>query len=125
MAGGVETAADLESQPAGHEGLGPVDPDVVERRAVLARDLDHVGKAAVGDQRDRRSPPLEQRIGRDRRAVRQQVRALSAGEGGDAGGHRHARVDRRREHLGDSPVGGDDIGERAAGIGRQPHAGRH
>ena len=49
----VEPPGHLEPQRARHERRGPVDERVVERRPVLARDLDHVGEPARRDERDR------------------------------------------------------------------------
>ena len=115
--------ADLEAQRARHERRGPVDERVVQRRADLARDLDHVGEAARRDERDARAAPLEERVGRDRRAVREHV-----GDGRAAEPRRspartaRAGIVRRRRHLGDPPVVGDDVGERPTGV--DPRAAR-
>ena len=124
---GVEPAAAPPSAVAArHERLGPVGPRVVERRPVLAGDLDHVGEALGGDQRDPGAPPLEQGVGGDRGAV---GRATPAGRRRRAGRRprrraRLARVARRRRHLGDRAVGGDEVGERAAGVDPDPHEHR-
>ena len=87
-AGGVEAAVDLQPQVAGDEGLGPVGPLVVERRPVLAGDLDHVGEAPVGDEGDDRPPPFEEGVGGDGRPVGQQLGAALAAMalGGDGPG---------------------------------------
>ena len=55
---GVDSFANLESLPAGHEHRGGVLEQVVEVRAGGAPDLEHVAKAAGGDERDVRALPL-------------------------------------------------------------------
>ena len=57
-AGGVEPPGHLEPQLAGHEGRRAVDARVVERRARLPRDLDHVGEAPRRHQRHPAQAPL-------------------------------------------------------------------
>ena len=116
----VEAPADLEAQVTGNERLGPVDERVVERRARLARDLDHVGEAPRGDERDPATATLEQGVGRDRGAVREQLRAALT-EPGDARSHRVTRVGRRRRGLHDPAVVGHDVGERPSGVHADPH----
>ena len=76
---------------------------VVERRPVLAADLDDVGEALGGHQRDRRAPPLEQRVGGDRGAVGQQSRAPVEAGAADRAADGPRRVVGRRQHLGDRP----------------------
>ena len=60
-----------EAQVARHERLGPPLGEVVERRPVLARELDQVAEALGGDQRGARAAALEQRVGGDGHAVRE------------------------------------------------------
>ncbi len=60
-----------EPQLARDERRGPVRRQVVERRAVLPPDLDHVAEPLGGDERGSRAAPLEQRVRRDRRPVRE------------------------------------------------------
>ena len=57
----------------GTSGRRSVDVLVVERRPRLPRDLDHVGEASGRDERDAADLALEQRVGRHRRAVRQEL----------------------------------------------------
>ena len=66
-----------EAQVARDERLGPALGEVVERRAVLARELDQVAEALGRDERGARAAALEQRVGGDRHPV---------GEGGHVGG---------------------------------------
>ncbi len=116
---GVEAATHLQTVLARHEGRRPVRPRVVERRAVLAGDLDDVGEALGRDQRHGGPPALEQRVGGHRRPVGQ--------FGGrptellDPGGHGVGGVRRRREHLGGTAVGGHQVGEGAPGVGPDAH----
>ena len=86
---------------------------------MLARDLDDVGEPACRDQRDARTAPFEQRVGRDRRAVREHVpdqrrRPLKLAR--SLASTARARVVARRQHLGDPPVVVDGVGERPAGV---------
>ena len=66
---GAEAAPHLEAQVALDERRRPVGERVVERRTVLARDLDDVGEALVRDERDGGARPLEQGVRGDGRAV--------------------------------------------------------
>ncbi len=120
-AGGVEAPLDLQPQPAGDQGLGPVGPDVVERGPVLAGDLDDVGEPGGGDQGDDRPPPLQQGVGGDRRPVGEEVRRQLP----EPLAHGPAGVVRRGQDLGDPPVGHDHVGERPTGIDPAAHRRRH
>ncbi len=117
---GRQPASHLVAPVAGHERLGPIDARVIERRAVLAGDLDHVGEAPIGDQGNRRAPPLEQGVGGHRRAVGQHLRADLARRP-ESHPHRLARVLRSRGHLRHRAVTCHDVGERAARVGPHPH----
>ncbi len=68
----VEAPVHLEPQLARHERCGPVGERVVQRRSSLPGDLDHIGEALRRDERDARTSPFEQRVGRHGGAVREQ-----------------------------------------------------
>ena len=70
----------------GTSGDGTIDERVVQRRAHLPRDLDLVDESPRRDQRNARAAPFEQRVRRDRRAVREHVDTV-------------APVDRRRSPV--------------------------
>jgi hypothetical protein len=68
-------AVDERREPRAHER--------VQLRSVLPADLDDVLEAAVGDERDPRAAPFEQRVGRHRGAVHERealARRHNAGE---------------------------------------------
>ena len=83
----------------GHERRRPVDVGVVERRPGLPRDLDHVGEATRGHQRDASEPAFEQRVGRHGGAVRE---------------HRHRRPATRHVARVDAPRATDQPASTAA-----------
>ena len=118
----VETTGHAEAERARHERRRPVDERVVQRRPHLARDLDLVDEAARRDQRDARAAPFEQRVGGDRRAVREHVDPTAAVDRVDRSLYGASGIVGRGSNLGDAPVVGDDIGERAATVDPDPHA---
>ena len=65
----VDALAHREAQPARHQGRRQVDVDVVLLEAVLVPDLDRVAKALGGDERGFGALALDQRVGRQGRAV--------------------------------------------------------
>ena len=58
-----------ETQFARHEGAGRTLGEVVERGSVLPADLDHVAESLGRHERRACAPPLEERVGRHRRAM--------------------------------------------------------
>ena len=103
----------------GHERHGPVDERVVQRGPVLAGDLDHVLEAGVSSRARPRAPlPLQQRVGGDGRAVRQDVGATGAGTGGAAPPRPGRPVSTAPSR---SPSAVDDVGERPAGVDADAH----
>ena len=73
-------------------------------RADLPSDLDQVAEPLGDHQRDLAAAPLDQRIGGDRRAVRQprdrgKIDAVAGAELAQARDHRLGRIGRRRGHL--------------------------
>src|SRR2546430_1191330 len=106
----------------GNQGRGMIACQVVERGPVLSPEPEQVLEAARRHQDHPRPAPLEQRVGRDRRAVHQEL------HGGrqqlDRPEHRHRRILRRRGYLadGDRAVGrdGDQVGEGAADVDPHP-----
>ena len=99
----------------------------VQLVAVLPADLDQILEAGVGEQRDARALALEQRVGRDGRAVSDQIgsraprvppRVLSSIALSPPITAR-GRIVGRREHLVHAQVAADDrdqVGEGAAGV---------
>ncbi|GIU87056.1 MAG: hypothetical protein KatS3mg009_1571 [Acidimicrobiia bacterium] len=118
---GTDAFRDLEPQLARHQRCGPVRERVVQRRAGLAGDLDHVGEAAGRHQRRARAAPLQQRVRRDGRAVRDELRARPAGERGHGAAQCPGRVVGRRQHLDGAAVVGDRVGEGPPGVDAEPH----
>ena len=108
--------AHADAPRARHERRRPARLERVERGAHLAADLEHVLEAGGGEQRDARAAPLEERVGRDRRAV---VQARGAAQRGEPGAHRGRRVVRRGADLQDTEPPADhghQVGEGAAGV---------
>jgi hypothetical protein len=120
---GVDALVDLDPEPPRHQGRRPPPGEVVHRRARFAPDVQLVTESARGHDRDATALALQQRVGRDRRAVEQRV------EPGRATGRQHVAdqpVDRgpqdlrRRENLVDQDravaVDGDHVGEGPADV---------
>ena len=66
---GSDPLAHPHAPRGGHQRLDAARRERIELRAVLAPDLEQVLEARGGHERDARALPLEQRVGRDRRAV--------------------------------------------------------
>ena len=104
--------APVGGQPAGHlvavatrhHRLGARGQVVVERRAVLPADLDHVAEALGRDQGHGGAAALEQRVGGDGRAVRQQRRSIARDRRVPSRGRRRRRTAARMARLGSSGV---------------------
>ena len=131
----VQPAADLADVTQRHDAVG-LHPEIRIAVALghrLARDLENVPEPFGDDQPETRDLALQQRIGRDRRAVRQHgeivdARAPFAENRVNAAHQSHRRIRRRRRHLGHPHrarlvVHADDIGKRAAGVDADPQAG--
>ena len=119
----VESATHLEPRAARHEGRRSVDVLVVERRPRLARDLDDVREPAGGDEGDAAELALEQRVGRHRRPVRQQLGRVR-GDLRDRGTHGDTGIVGRRRHLDDRAVVADQVGEGPARVHPDAHGAR-
>ena len=91
---------------------------VVQRGAVLSPEPEQVLEAARGHEHHPRPAPLEERVGRDRRAVNQELHG--ARQRLDRPKHPHRRIFRGRRDLadGDRAIGrdGDEVGEGAADV---------
>ncbi len=124
----VEPAADLAHELDRDDALG-LHPEVRVAVALghrLARDLEEVPEACGDDEAERVDLALQQRVGRDRRAVRQagEVRRRAPGLAEDAGdaldepdrGVRRRARDLRDRDPARRAVHRDDVGERAAGV---------
>ena len=68
---GIQPLADFEPTLARHQRIRCVDLETIKMRPGLAADLQQVAKAFCDEQGDGRSLPLNQGVGRNRRAVRQ------------------------------------------------------
>ena len=116
---------------ARHECGGLLDHDVVLVVAALVADVEHVAKALGGHERGERAFSLDDRVGRQCRAVDEQPHRTGIGPGArehvvHAGKHCVVRGVRRRQDFG----GGEgiavlehDVGERAADIHSDAVAG--
>ena len=119
----------------GHAPLGrderrrPRGAQAVEVGARLAAELDDVGEALGGDEHGARAAALEQRVGRDGHAVREDLdvggaRAGALEHGLHRGEHALGLVGGRRRRLGgDQPPAGDEdgVGERPADVDAEEH----
>ena len=118
----VHPLGHLEAQVPRHERIrlgGQV--EAVEMRAVLPRDLEHVAEPARGDEAHGRDAPLDDGIGDQRRAVREERPRAGLGlEHGEP--VQHARGGRRRSgrHLarahGPGGIPGHEVREGAAHV---------
>ncbi len=100
----VDALAHRKAQPARHQRRRQVDVDVVLLEPILVADLDHVAEALGGEQRGPGALALDDGVGRERRAVHDQVhvRRRDAGLGRDrAQGRDHGFLGcaRRGERL--------------------------
>ena len=104
LAVGGDALGRLEAQFARHQRRRVVVLQAEHMRADLPADLDQVAEALGDDERDLAAAPLDQRIRRDGRAVREprdrrQLDAVAGRKLAQAGNHRQGRVGRRRGHL--------------------------
>ena len=88
----------------GTSGRRAVGPLVVQARSVLAADLDHVGQALGGHQRDRGQPALEHGVGGHRRPVGQQADPIAGRQVLEPDGDCLVGRVRRGQHLHHAPV---------------------
>ena len=116
----VESFRDFIPPFSRHERIGPVDGLVVQRRTVLASDLDDVSEPLSSEQRYVRPTTLEQRVGGHCGAMGQHV-WLIVGQRSDAGSNRGAGIVTRRRDLADASVLGHEIGVGTPRIARDPH----
>ena len=130
----VEAAADFAHVAQRHDALR-LHPEIgiaVALRHGLAGDFQDMAETVGDDQAESGDLALQQRIGRDRRAVRQHRQIVDAGaplaEDGMNAAHQSDRgVRRRRRNLGHAHRAGpvvdtDDVGKGAAGIDADPQA---
>ena len=103
LAVGPHALADGEAQVARHERLGPALGEVVERGAVLARELDQVAEALGRHERRAGAAALEQRVGGDRHPVRE-GRDVGGLDGLEAAHHALRLVLGGARHLGGQDV---------------------
>jgi hypothetical protein len=109
--------ADAEAVLDRHERLGMVLAEPVEVRPVLAPQVQEVLEACRRDERRPRALPLQQRVGRDRRPVRESLELITA-DRGRCGQHR-LFLALRGSHLGRPEIAVRDehrVGEGAADI---------
>ena len=132
----IEAAADLAHIAQRHQALG-LHPEIRIAVALghrLAGDLENVAEAFGDDEAETGDLVLQQRIGRDRRAVREHGEIVDAGaalaeNGLDAAHERHRRVRRRARDLGHAHGAGfvvdaNDVGKGAAGVDADPQRSR-
>ena len=128
----VEAAADFADVAQWHDALR-LHPEIgiaVAFRHGLAGNFQDMAETVGDDQAETGDLALQQRIGRDRRAVRQHRQIVDAGaplteDGMNAPHQRDRRVRRRRRNLGHAHRAGlvvdtDDVGKSAAGIDADP-----
>ena len=132
LAAEIQPPAGLAHETQRHDAVG-LHPEVRVAVALghrLTRDLQNVPEALGNDQPERVDLALQQRIGRNRRAVRQAYDAAGncrrpVEDGADAAHQRNAGIGRRARHLGDGDgarggIDRNDIGKRAAGVDADP-----
>ena len=130
LAGVVQPAADLHDVAARNERGGLAVVDVVQARAVAARDVVDVARARGGQEQDLLAAALEKGVQSLRRAVHREA---------DLGGRWDDRVERREDALGEVArsrrgfprgvrpgllVVGDDVGEGPADVHGDAVAGQ-
>ena len=124
----VDALAHLEAMAPRHERRGLARDEVVHVGTVAAADLEHVAEPRRGHERRARARALGERVDHDRRAVHE---LLDLGRldlaRGDHVEHALREVARRRRdlrdpHLAGLPVDDDEVGERAADVGRDAQA---
>jgi hypothetical protein len=124
--------------PVGRHDPGRLHPEIAVAVAVrngLAGDLEHVLVALGGDEAEVLDLPLEQLVGRNRRAVADGADGVATLAEGledllDTGEESFGRVARRggrlrRCELSGPFVDGDDVGERAPRVDADPDSPRH
>jgi hypothetical protein len=133
LAVGQEPLADFAAEPPRHEGRRRIDEEVVHVVAAFVANLERVTKALGGQERRPRALALDERVGRERRAVDDGPHGACGNrrlleERTDALLDRVRRIFRRGEDLAHARgtaclVDDDEIGERAADVDAQ--ARRH
>ena len=109
-----------------HERLRMPGAEPVEVRAILPAQVEHVLEALGRHERRPRAAPLQQRVGRDRRPVREALE-LAGADRRRRGEHRLLLVPRRR-HLRRAQLAvleQDGVGEGAAHVDAQDGHGRN
>ncbi len=108
-----------QAETTRHERRAEHGHQIVETRADLAPDREHVLEARRRDERHPRTAPLEERVGRDGGAV-VQARPSVGADRGERHSHGTTRIVRRRAYLVHDQPPADDghqVREGAAGIG--------
>ena len=90
---------------ARHQRLGELDEQIVQVVAKLGAGLEHIAKAARGEQRGARALALDDRVGGERRAMHDRANRIVFGFGllenlRDCRQHRLRRLLRRGQYLG-------------------------
>ena len=104
-----------------HQRRHAIRERVVERGPDLARDLDLVGEALRCDERHCRSPPFQQGVGRDGRAVSEDLHRCVGVRRVDRPQYRMGGILGCRRDLGNPAVRGDDVGKGPTGIDAETH----
>ena len=120
LAARSDPLAHLVAMCSTHQRVRAISGRVVQRRPVLAGDLEHVGEPLGRDQGDDRAAAFEQGVGRDRGPVGEH-RRMHHIEPGESGADRAARIVAGRQDLRDATVGRDQVGERAPGVAANAH----
>ena len=130
---GPDALGRAEAQLVGRERRRGRAAQLVQARARLAGELEHVGEALGGDQCSAGGAALEQRVGCDCHAVREQLDVPGVGAGAlehEAHGseHPHGLLVRGRGYLGaeDGGVLADEhcVGERPADVDSEKHSSK-
>ena len=127
----VDALGDGEAQGARRQRLRLVDAEIVLVVAALGADIEHVAKAFGRDQRGLRAAAFDDGVGRERRAVNEDVDVADMGTRVGQNEthpvqHRLLRPLRRRQHLARLAILAHvqhDIRERATDIDGKPHLG--
>ncbi len=122
----ADPAANAERALERHERVGMPGAEPVEVRAILAAEMEYVLEAVGRHERRPRAAPLQQRVRRDRRPVREPLE-LAGADRGRRGEHRLLLVAGRR-HLRRPQlvaIEQDGVGEGAAHVDAQDGHGQN